>query len=88
MTESCLLQIVHRADVQEIRKEVKLLKDLFERFQQSVGEQLITKFFMPMLQAGIKLDTDMNLQPEDELRIDSLDLKRLSEQTRKATSKK
>ncbi len=77
-----------RADVQETKKEAQLLKDLFERFQQSVGEQLVTKFFMPMLQAGIKLDTDLDLPVKDKLRIDNIDFKQLSQQTRKATSKK
>ena len=77
-----------RADLQEIRKEVKSLKDLFERFQQSVGEQLVTKFFIPMLQAGIKVDADLNMIEEDKLRIDNIDLKQLAVKTRKNNKEK
>ena len=77
-----------RADLQEIRKEVKSLKELFERFQQSVGEQLVTKFFMPMLQAGIKVDANLNIEEEDKLRIDNIDLKQLAVKTRKTIKKK
>jgi hypothetical protein len=77
-----------RADLQEIRKEVISLKKIFERFQQSVGEQLVTKFFMPLLQAGIKMDADLNIEEEDKLRIDNIDLKQLAMKTRKTIRKK
>ena len=43
---------------------------------------------MPMLQAGIKPDTDPDFPVKDKLRIDNVDFKQLSQQTRKATSKK
>lgn len=58
----------------ELRKEVKELRQLFDHFQQSVGEQLLTKFFLPLLQSGIKVDKVLD-KPEatDPLRIDNID---------------
>lgn len=68
--DRALLQVeIARADIHELRQEVRLLKQLFERFQLSVGEQLIEKFFMPLLQAGIKVDSDLNIEEEDKLSL-------------------
>ena len=78
---------ITRAGLQEIKHEVKSLRQDFERFQQSVGEQLVSKFFLPLLQAGLKIDSDLNLPEEDKLRIDDLDLQKLSEQTQEKLNK-
>jgi hypothetical protein len=64
---------IARADVQELRQEVISLKRLFERFQQSVGEQLLEKFFMPLLQSGIKVDENLKLEEKNELSLDDID---------------
>ena len=77
-----------KADLKELRKEVKLLTQLFERFQQSVGEQLIDKFFLPLLQSRIQIDKDLNLPQKEELRIDNIDLKQLAIATKKTIRKK
>ena len=66
---------IARADVQELRKEIKLIRQLFERFQLSVGEQLIEKFFMPLLQAGIKVDNNLVIKEEDKLSLKDFDFK-------------
>ena len=62
-----------RADIQELRQEVRSLKQLFERFQLSVGEQPIEKFFMPLLQTGIKVDSDLAIEEEDKLSLKDFD---------------
>jgi len=64
-----------RADIQELRQEVRSLKQLFERFQLSVGEQLIEKFFKPLLQAGIKVDNGVVIEEEDKLSLKDFDFK-------------
>lgn len=80
---------IARADVQELRKEIRELRQLFEYFQQSVGEQLVNKFFLPLLQAGISVDYDLNLEKKDDsLRIDNIDFKQLSANTRKSLRKR
>lgn len=64
----------------ELRKELKELRQLFDHFQQSVGEQLLTKFFLPLLQSGIKVDKQLDT-PEtiDPLRIDNIDFSQFKE---------
>ena len=66
---------ISRADIQEIRQEIILLRQLFERFQLSVGEQLIEKFFMPLLQTGIKVDSNLTIEEEDKLSLKDFDFK-------------
>ena len=41
-----------------------------------------------MLQAGIKVDADLNIEEEDKLRIDNIDLKQLAMKIRKSIKKK
>ena len=43
---------------------------------------------MPLLQAGIKVDAELNIEEEDKLRIDNIDLKQLAMKTRKIIKKK
>ena len=62
-----------RTDIQELRQEVRSLKQLFERFQLSVGEQLIEKFFKPLLQKGIEIDFDLIIEEEDKLSLKDFD---------------
>ena len=62
------------ADIQQLRQEVSSLKQLFERFQLTVGEQLVEKFFKPLLQRGISIDSDLFTQKEE----DKLSLKDFS----------
>lgn len=64
-----------RTDIQELRQEVRSLKQLFERFQLSVGEQLIEKFFKPLLQKGIEIDSDLIIEEEDKLSLKDFDFK-------------
>ena len=64
-----------RTDIQELRQEVGSLKQLFERFQLSVGEQLIEKFFKPLLQKGIEVDSDLAIEEEDKLSLKDFDFK-------------
>ena len=59
-----------KAEFSEFRQDSQSLKELFERFQQSVGEQLISNFFMPLLQAGFRVDADLNLKQEDKLSLE------------------
>ena len=66
---------ISRADIQEIRQEIRSLKQLFERFQLSVGEQLIEKFFMPLLQTGITVDSSLTIEEEDKLSLKDFDFK-------------
>ncbi|MFC1965338.1 hypothetical protein ACFLWI_00070 [Chloroflexota bacterium] len=79
-SDKALAQVeIVRADVQELRKEIRELRQLFEYFQQSVGEQLVNKFFLPLLQAGLSIDYDLNLEKKDDpLRIDNIDFKQLT----------
>ncbi|MFC2056237.1 hypothetical protein ACFLTO_01555 [Chloroflexota bacterium] len=80
---------IAQADVQELRKEIRELRHIFESFQQSVGEQLVNKFFLPLLQAGLSVDNDLNSEKKDEpLRIDNIDFKQLATKTRKQIRKK
>ena len=64
---------ISRADIKEIRQEIILLRQLFERFQLSVGEELIEKFFMPLLQTGIKVDSNLTIEEEDKLSLKDFD---------------
>ena len=41
-----------------------------------------------MLQAGIKVDADLNIEEEEKLRIDNIDLKQLAMKIRKSIKKK
>ncbi len=68
---------ISRGDIQEIRQEIILLRQLFERFQFSVGEQLIEKFFMPLLQTGIKVDSNLTIEEEDKLSLKDFGFKNL-----------
>ncbi|MFC1988559.1 hypothetical protein ACFLVJ_01840 [Chloroflexota bacterium] len=79
---------IAEAGVYELRKEVRELRQLIESFQQSVGEQLVNKFFLPLLQAGLSVDHDLNLEKKhDPLRIDNIDFKQLATKTRKQIRK-
>lgn len=61
------------AAVEDLRAEVRELKELFDKFQEGVSEQLKRSFLLPLLQAGIKLDPSLELKPKpDVLNIDSL----------------
>jgi hypothetical protein len=71
--KSLALAEIARADTQELRQEVNTLKQLFERFQQSVGEELVNKFFMPLLQSGIKVNENLKLEEKNELSLDDID---------------
>jgi len=62
------------ANIQDLRQEIRTLRQIFERFQFSVGQQLVEKFFMPLLQSGIKISDDLNLDKEDVLSLKDLDL--------------
>ncbi|MFC2025336.1 hypothetical protein ACFLTG_02875 [Chloroflexota bacterium] len=80
---------IARADVQELRKEIRQIRQLFEHFQQSVGEQLVNKFFLPLVKAGLTIDYDLNLEKKDDpIRIDNIDFKQLATKTRKQIRKK
>ena len=59
-----------KAQYLELSQKVQSLEELFGRFQQSVGEQLISNFFMPLLQAGFRVDADLNLKHEDKLSLE------------------
>jgi len=64
---------ITEAGVAELRAEVKELKEQFARFQDSVAEQLKQNFFLPLLQAGIRLPGGMDANPgPDRLRISDL----------------
>ena len=68
---------ISRGDIQEIRQAIILLSKLFERFQLSVGEQPIEKFFMPLLQTGIKVDSNLTIEEEDKLSLKDFGFKNL-----------
>lgn len=71
---------ISEAGVIELRKEVKELRQLFEHFQQSVGEQLLNRFFLPLIQSGIKVENLLDApEHNNELRIDNIDFTQLSE---------
>lgn len=72
------------ADNSELRQEIGELRQQFADFQQEVSEQLIDKFFKPLLQAGIQLDDSFKLKS----RKDRLSLEGLSSQSYKRTTSK
>jgi hypothetical protein len=62
-----------QAALEDLKAEVQQLKEAFSLFQESVGEQIKRNFFMPLLQAGIRLDPRLELRPApDPLNIDYL----------------
>lgn len=42
------------ANVASLRREIRELKKQFESFQDDIGSQLVEKFFLPLMQAGLK----------------------------------
>jgi hypothetical protein len=75
---------ITEAGLIELRREVKELKQLFEHFQQSVGEQLLNRFFMTLLQSGIKVDKRLDEpEPIDPLRIDNIDFTKFKSEINK-----
>jgi hypothetical protein len=61
------------AEMVTLRTEVRELKELFLSFQDSVSEQLKQKFLLPLLQAGIRVDSNLQLKPQpDVLEVKSL----------------
>lgn len=62
-----------QAALEDLRAEVKQLQEAFSLFQESVGEQIKQNFFLPLLQAGIKLPASLELKPgSDPLSVESL----------------
>ncbi|MFC1916282.1 hypothetical protein ACFLW4_06310 [Chloroflexota bacterium] len=65
--------------VRELKQEVKQLRTNFERFQETVGQQLIEKFFRPLLQKSLSLPLELELKKEkDPLDLRNFDLKACS----------
>lgn len=57
----------------QLRGELNELKAQFAHFQESVGEQLLRRFLVPLLQSAILVDTELEIKPEPNLlSIDSL----------------
>lgn len=68
--------------VRELKQEVTYLRANFERFQETVGEQLIEKFIRPLLQKSLTLPRELELkEEEDPLDIRNFDRKTYSKST-------
>lgn len=60
------------ASGRESKSEIRELKEAYEKFTDSVGDQLAQKFFLPLLRMALKVDPSLELKPDRSLEIDSL----------------
>lgn len=57
----------------QLKSELNELKAQFANFQESVGEQLLRRFFLPLLQSAIQTDPELEIKPPPgRVSIDSL----------------
>ena len=72
-------------DNANLRKEIRELKEQYSILRESIGEQLATKFFIPLLRLAIKLDDPKLDLPEKP--FDPLNVQYLLEHTQRRTKK-
>lgn len=64
---------IAKAGLEDLTGEVRELKEQFGKFQESIGEQLKQNFLLPLLAAGFKLPTELELKPKpDSLNVEAL----------------
>jgi len=60
------------ADLRDSKGKVQELEASYQKFVESVGEQLAVKFFLPLLRLAIKVDPDLVLKPDNRLDLSGL----------------
>lgn len=63
---------INTENVRDLRGEVRELREIFGLFEQSVGKQLIEKFFLPLLRRGIELNERFEKPRPKTIKVDDL----------------